>query len=118
MSIVVVPNPKREVRINFNIELVREVLKSLPKHVAPTELAIANDTMNFYQFKAPPKGVFSLGMLLEISLHEISEKQTIIQFEARRVIGWIDSTHEVTETYNFINGCISLLGKGLRNELK
>ncbi|MCX6311223.1 MAG: hypothetical protein NT084_06240 [Bacteroidetes bacterium] len=118
MTDAVVPNPKREVRINFNIEEVKKALKTLPEFVKPTILKIANDTMNFYQFEAPAKGIFSMGMFLEISLHEISEKQTVIQFEGRRAIGWIDSTHETTETYNFINGCISMLGKALKGELK
>lgn len=115
---VVVPNPKREVRINYNIDSVRDAVKSLREHVKPTTLSIENDTMNFYQFEAPAKGIFSLGMYLEISLHEISENRTLIQFEGRRKLGWINSGHEVTETYNFINGCISMLGKSLRGELK
>jgi|GEM_PF-1685732 len=115
---IVVPNPKREVRIAYNIEEVKAAIKALDKHVKPTTLTTQIDNMNFYQFTAPASGIFSLGMLLEISVHEISEKQTLLQFEGRRSFGWIDSTHEIGETYGFINGCINMLGKVLRGELK
>jgi hypothetical protein len=118
MSLVVVPNPKREVRCAFNIEVVRAALKAIEPHVKPTKLSTSNDTMNFYIYEAPASGIFSLGMFLEISLHEVSPTHTLIQFEGRRALGWIDSTHEITQTYGFINGCISMLGKILRGELK
>ena len=68
----VVANPKREVRINYNIVSIRSAIKLIPKYAPNAELTIANDVMNFYQFKAAAKGIFSLGMFLEISLHEIS----------------------------------------------
>lgn len=115
---IVVPNPKREVRIAYNIEEVKAAIKALEKHVKPTTLTTQIDNMNFYQFTAPASGVFSLGMLLEISVHEMSDKITLLQFEGRRSWGWIDSTHEIGETYGFINGCINMLGKVLRGELK
>lgn len=114
----VVPNPKKEVRVNAPAAKVKEVINSLPDFVKPTKINIANDLMGFYQFEAPTSGLFSLGMLLELCVHEVSDNQTLIQFEGRRKVGWINSTHEIGETNNFILGCISLIGKGLKGELK
>ncbi len=115
---VVVPNPKKELRIRFQIDEIRTAIKSLPKFAATATLVISNDTMNYYQFTAKGEGLFSTGLILEISLHEITNEITEIRFEGRRAIGWIDRITEVNATYNYINGCISLIGKVLTQEVK
>jgi hypothetical protein len=115
---VVVPNPKKEVRIKFPIALIRTAIKSLPKFATTATLVISNDTMNYYQFTAKGEGFFSTGLILEISLHEVTNEITEIRFEGRRAIGWIDRTTEITATYNYINGCISLIGKVLTGEVE
>ena len=114
---VVVPNPKKEIRTNYPIDEVRKVIKELPTFVNTAKLIIDNDTMNYYQFEAQGSNVFSFGLYLDICLHEISPTQTALHFEGRRKIGWINSTAEITETYNYISGCINMIGKGLRGEL-
>jgi hypothetical protein len=115
---IVVPNPKKEVRIKFPIDKVKEVIKSLPEYAKTTTLAVSNDTMNYYQFTAKGEGFFSLGLILEVSVFEITSEITEIRFEGRRAIGWIDNTSEITATYNYINGCISLTGKVLTGVAK
>ena len=115
---VVVSNPKKEVTIKFPIAEVRKAIKSLPEFATTATLVISNDTMNYYQFTAKGEGLFSTGLILEISLHEVSNENTEIRFEGRRAFGWIDNTSEITATYNYINGCINLTGKVLTGEVK
>ena len=114
----VVQNPKKEVTIKFPIAEVRNGIKALPEFAKSATLVISNDVMNYYQFTAKGEGFFSTGLILEISLHEQAPDQTEIRFEGRRAIGWIDNTNEITATYNYINGCISLIGKVLTGEAK
>lgn len=114
----VLPNPKKEVTTNNSISKVAEIIKLLPKHVSSAKLIHENPTMGFYQFEATGNGLFSTGMYIEISLHEITENKTRLVLEGRRKIGWIDVSTEYSETINYMNGTISMIGKGLRGELK
>ncbi len=112
------PNPKKEVIANFPIAKVKEAILELPKYTKSAVFNIQSDVMNFYRFDAQGKGLFNMGMYLEISLFEFGENKTEIRLEGRRKLGWIDNALELSETTNYLIGCITLLGKVLTGEAK
>lgn len=113
-----VKNPVKEVITNHSVSKIVDVIKELPKFATSATLTHENPTMNFFQYTAKGKGLFSTGMLIDITLHPISPDQTKIILEGRRMIGWIDNTVELSETENYLTGTLSMMGKGLRGELK
>lgn len=114
---VVVPNPKRVLRVNSNIENVHAAIKVVANHVKPTTLSASIEVMNYYQFQSASKGL-DMGMYLEICLHEIESGKTDIHMEVRRFTGVIDTAVEIDDAWGFINGCTNMLGKALRGEIK
>lgn len=113
-----VKNPIKEVITNYPLSKVVDVIKELPKFASSATLTHENPTMNYFQYTAKGKGLFSAGMLIDITLHPVSQEQTKIVVEGRRLIGWIDNTVELSETENYLTGTLSMMGKGLRGELK
>ena len=112
----VIPNPKRVLRVNYELEKIRAAVKTLAKHVQPTKLTIENDIMNYYQFQSAAKGL-DLGMFLEICLHEVEPSKTDIHIEVRRASGHINGLAEVDDAWGFVNGFTNMVGKVLRGEL-
>ena len=112
------PNPIKEVSTAFPIAKVKEAIKQLPNYTESATIIYSSDAMGFYKFEVIKKGIFNFGMLLDISVHEISENQTKIMLECRRRIGWIDLSPEYAECVEYIVGCIGLLGKVLTGEVK
>ena len=112
------PNPKKEAQCNYSIAKVKEAIKQLPNHTAMAELIFEIDAMNMYKFLCKGKGVFNLGMFLDVALHEVDANHTLIQLECRRQVGAIDTAPELHECTEFMIGTFSLLGKVLTGNTK
>lgn len=112
------PNPKKEAQCKFPIEAVKTAIKSLPKHTEVATIAYESDAMGIYKFLCKGKGVFNLGMYLDVALHDVNGTHTLVQLECRRCIGAIDTAMELHECTEFMLGTFGLLGKVLTGETK
>lgn len=112
------PNPKKEAQCKFPIETVKAAIKSLPKHTSVAKIAYESDVMGVYKFLCEGKGVFNLGMYLDVCLHDVNGTHTLVQLECRRAVGAIDTAPELSECTEFMLGTFGLLGKVLSGEVK
>lgn len=109
-------NPSKTVTCNYSIAKVKAGVLSLPTHAKSATIIIESDSMNFYRFNATGKGLWSAGMYVEFALTPLGDNLTQIHIECRRQLGWIDNALELTESVNYMLGCITLLGKVLSGE--
>jgi hypothetical protein len=115
---IVINNPQKTVTANYPIKKVMEAIESLPQHAPSAELLWKSEPMNCFRFIAKGKGLWSAGMYVEIVLSPLGENLTQVNIECRRQLGWIDNATELTESVNYMLGCITLIGKVLSGEKK
>jgi hypothetical protein len=114
---MVIQNPTKEVLTKYPLDEVKKALDILDKHAASAALLFKSDPMNFYRYKATGKGLFNMGVFVEVALTPCPEG-TKIHVECRRAVGWIDNAAELTDTVEVMIGTITLLGKILTGEKK
>lgn len=107
-----IPNPKKSVVVDFNVDEIKSVIIKLPKYFGNKyTLDRQNELMKQYTFGALE--FLSLGVSIDISLNYISETKTNIEVEVRRKIGAFDQSFEVQKAnqhiQNIFNGISVLL---------
>ena len=112
MAFGMIPNPKKNVVVDFTVDEIKSVLIKLPKYFGNKyTLDQQNELMNQYTFGALE--FLSLGVSIDINLNYISETKTNIEVEVRRKIGAFDQSFEVQKAnqhiQNIFNGISVLL---------
>ena len=78
-------NPKKEASCNYPIAKVKEVIKTLQDYTKNATLIFDSDVMGTYKFECKGQNLLSLGMILDVTLHETDSTHTLIQLECRYI---------------------------------
>lgn len=107
-----VPNPKKNITVDFNIDFVKSRLIFIPNSKdSKYSLTSKNEILNHFVFEATE--FLSLGVYIDITLSKLSDTQTSIEIEVRRKVGAFDQSHEVTKANDHIAKILELLSKCL-----
>lgn len=105
------PNPKKEAMCNYQTKDVAAAIRKIPTYVSGVQIVFESTTMNVFKLSCPGTGAFSLGMFLDISLHENAGPNTIVKLECRRQIGAIDKPNELHECTDYMMSAFNMIGK-------
>jgi hypothetical protein len=102
------PNPKKNITIDFPIRKLKDTILFIPlTKDKKYKFTSKNDVLNLYTFEATE--FLSLGVYIDISLSEVSEKKTSIEIEVRRKVGAFDQAHEVSNANQHITKILELI---------
>lgn len=105
------PNPKRNLTVNFSIERVKEAFKL--SHYYLTDIkedrSKYDDVLNIYSLHFSEN--LSFGARIVILLKSISDDKTEIDFEVQREFGSFDSDVEVNYANQQLNNLCEILSK-------
>jgi hypothetical protein len=111
MALFAIPNPKKNLIIDFPIEQVKHGVSHLHLVNSNYKLTKSNEVFNQYTFEALE--FLSLGVYIDINLSSVSEKKTDVSIEIRRKVGTFNQSHEVTNANNHIQSIIEMLSKSI-----
>ena len=123
MALFALPNPTKEVTVKFPIEKVKVSIKEVITAFKDYKLLEEDNITNRFRILVMQTDGLSMitldmGQHLDITLNEISETTTKINFEVSRVIGVIDKQFEASRATKSINTFITLFSKSLEGKLK
>lgn len=89
-----IPNPKKDITIDFTLEEVKAAVKGIPAYTLQKyKMHEVNDVFNQYVLSALE--LLSLGVFIDINLKAVSETRTEVVIEVRRKLGAFDQWFEV-----------------------
>jgi len=112
----VIPNPKRELTVQFSNEQVQLAMSNLSKFLVGT--GVGNYVQEDYdsvigQLELSKTEFMSLGVSILITANPVNDQQTKLEVEVRRQLGSFDKDYEVTQAKrhldNVVKGLSSLL---------
>ena len=109
MAVFAIPNPKKNLSVDLQIEKVRESVKNISLLNSKYKLQSSNEIFNQYTYESYE--FMSLGVYIDINLNSISEFKTEITVEIRRKLGTFNESHEVTHANNHIVNIINYIAK-------
>ena len=113
-----IPNPKRELTVQFSNEQVQLAMSNLSKYL------IGSGEGNFNQveydkiigqLELSKTEFLSLGVSILINSTPVSDDQTKIEIEVRRQVGSFDKSYEVSEAKRHLDKVVKGLSKLLSN---
>lgn len=107
----IIPNPKRQLTVNFSIERVKEALKLSHHYLLDIkeDRSKYDDVLNIYYLHFSES--LSLGAMIVILMKPISGEETVLDFEVQREFGSYDSDVEVTYANQQLNNLCETLSK-------
>ena len=97
-----IPNPTKTITINLPIKKVDEIVGDLAPHILKQMLNISGyiprkreQLFNEIVYEISGSELFSLGVIITLTLSEISENKTQVHIEIRRALGAFDRPIEV-----------------------
>ena len=109
MAVFAIPNPRKNLSVDLQIEKVRESVKNISLLNSKYKLQSSNEIFNQYTYESYE--FMSLGVYIDINLNSISEFKTEITVEIRRKLGTFNESHEVTHANNHIVNIINYIAK-------
>ena len=113
-----IPNPTRELTVPFANEQVQSALSNLSKFMIGSGEGAYNqhsyDSI-IGQVELMKTEFLSAGVSIVVAAHAVSETQTKVNIEVRRVIGSFDEWYEVSRAKEHIDKVVSSLSKLLAN---
>lgn len=100
MAVFAIPNPKKNLSVDFSIERVKESIKNISLINSQYKFNSSNEVFNQYTYESYE--FLSLGVFIDINLNSLSENKTEITVEIRRKLGTFNESHEVTNANNHI----------------
>jgi hypothetical protein len=114
-----IPNPKKDLQVNFSNDDVQKVLSKLPQFMQHQKFG--SYTFESYdpiigELIMTKTEFMSLGVKIVISSHEIGDGKSKIQMEVQRVIGSFDQSYEVTKANDHLNSVTKAISQFLQNQ--
>ncbi|WP_326981622.1 TM2 domain-containing protein [Chryseobacterium sp. MYb264] len=100
MAVFAIPNPKKNLSVDFPIERVKDSVKNISLVNPKYKFNSSNEIFNQYTYESYE--FLSLGVFIDINLNSLSENKTEITIEIRRKIGTFNESHEVTNANDHI----------------
>lgn len=109
MAVFAIPNPKKNLSVDFPIEKVRQGVKSISLINQKYRFSSSNEIFNQYTYESYE--FLSLGVYIDINLNSINENKTEIAVEIRRKLGTFNESHEVTHANNHITNIVNYIAQ-------
>lgn len=106
MAVFAIPNPKKNLSVDFPIEKVRQSVKNLSLINQKYRFSSSNEIFNQYTYE-----FLSLGVYIDINLNSLTENKTEITVEIRRKLGTFNESHEVTHANNHITNIVNYIAQ-------
>lgn len=107
------PNPTRQITVDFTPEQVLDALKKVPKMFDNYKLENINSVLKTLTFST--NEFLSAGVFIEVSFNSSLENKTQVNIEVRRKIGAFDQSHEITYANNHIQNILNSMSTFLSN---
>lgn len=113
-----IPNPKKEIQVNFSNEQVQNVLSKLPQFMQHQKFG--GYTFESYdpiigELVMTKTEFLSLGVRIIIGAHEVEPGKTKLNMEVQRQIGSFDQSFEVTKANEHLNSATKAISQFLQN---
>ncbi|MEG1589742.1 TM2 domain-containing protein [Chryseobacterium sp.] len=109
MAVFAIPNPKKNLSVDFPIEKVRQGVKNISLINQKYRFSSSNEIFNQYTYESYE--FLSLGVYIDINLNSINENKTEIAVEIRRKLGTFNESHEVTHANNHITNIVNYIAQ-------
>ncbi|SIQ86790.1 TM2 domain-containing protein [Chryseobacterium indoltheticum] len=109
MAVFAIPNPKKNLSVDFPIEKVRQGVKNLSLINQKYRFSNSNEIFNQYTYESYE--FLSLGVYIDINLNSVTENKTEITVEIRRKLGTFNESHEVTHANNHIINIVNYIAQ-------
>lgn len=109
MAVFAIPNPKKNLSVDFPIEKVRQSVKNLSLINQKYRFSSSNEIFNQYTYESYE--FLSLGVYIDINLNSVTENKTEITVEIRRKLGTFNESHEVTHANNHITNIVNYIAQ-------
>ena len=109
MAVFAIPNPKKNLTVDFTLEKVRDSVKNIPLINSQYRFSSSNEIFNQYTYECFE--FLSLGAFIDINLNSLTENKTEITIEIRRKVGTFNESHEVTNANNHIAKIINYIAQ-------
>jgi hypothetical protein len=106
-----IPNPKKTLEIDFNVEQITSTIIFIPLKDSTYSFTSKNDVLKTFRFEAME--FLSLGVYIDISISSISETKSKIEIEVSRKIGAFDQSFEVSKANDHIAKIATLMSQCL-----
>lgn len=94
MALFAIPNPKKTINLDFNIDKVKKAILTIPLINKKYKFTNSSEVLNQYTLEALE--FLSIGVYIDFNLSTVSENKTEITIEIRRKVGSFDQSHEIT----------------------
>lgn len=109
MAVFAIPNPKKNLNVDFPIEKVRQSVKNLSLINQKYRFSSSNEIFNQYTYESYE--FLSLGVYIDINLNSVTETKTEITVEIRRKLGTFNESHEVTHANHHIINIVNYIAQ-------
>lgn len=109
MAVFAIPNPKKNLSVDFPIKKVRQGVKNLSLINQKYRFSNSNEIFNQYTYESYE--FLSLGVYIDINLNSVTENKTEITVEIRRKLGTFNESHEVTHANNHIINIVNYIAQ-------
>jgi hypothetical protein len=109
MALFSIPNPKKNITIDFSIDKVKRATANIPAANKTYFMFSTLDSFNQYTLQCFE--FVSAGVFIDINLNSVSENKTEVVIEVRRKIGSFDQSYEVTKANKHIDNIITCMSK-------
>ena len=114
----VIPNPTRELTVQFSNEQVQTAMSNLSKYLIGS--GVGNYIQHQYdgvigQLELVKTEFLSLGVSIMVTANAVAENQTKLHVEVRRQVGSFDQSYEVTQAKSHLDKVVSGLSTLLQN---
>ena len=106
-----IPNPKKTLEIDFNIEQLSNAIILIPLKDSKYKFTSKNDVLKTFRFEALE--FLSLGVYIDISVSSISDTKSKIEIEVSRKLGAFDQAVEVSKANDHIANIATLMSECL-----
>ena len=106
-----IPNPKRSLDIDFNLEQLSNAIILIPLKNSKYKFTSKNDVLKTFRFEAYE--LLSLGVYIDFSISSISDTKSRVEIEVSRKIGAFDQSYEITNANEHIAKITSTLSECL-----
>jgi len=113
--ILALPNPKKTLQINKNVEDVRQAIEHLPLFTDKYSLIKNNPIINQFTFSASE--FLSIGVYIEVNYNSVEENKTEITIEVIRKVGSFNQSHEITNANHHLIKIVELITQSLETEI-
>ena len=113
-----IPNPTRELTVQFSNEQVQTAMSNLSKYLIGS--GVGNYIQHQYdgvigQLELVKTEFLSLGVSIMVTANAVAENQTKLHVEVRRQVGSFDQSYEVTQAKSHLDKVVSGLSTLLQN---